>query len=505
VSECTSRYDADIDYEHEHEHEHEREHDWRPVRRPSGRAAVTLMEVVFAIGVILTGLVGIAALIPIAANNAKATMELDRSISESTSAAAIGEALALNDLNSLVIFDKPAAESEMYVIGDYAYAPSNALRTIRWKTDLQTNYDPPIGPPLPPLPPVIVLGKLESPGYGHHPLGSGLTSGICIDPLGMPDPNLASPFAAVNQNDSAFDYSRFPYYGERYNVLNEPNLQINNQTPPAATTPLWPMSPRMWRATLRSPLHTFSSTVLRHQLIQAATARNLFRGSGGISGLTSNQPEDPQSVLMSRTRLGGQVVDSAMDTSSQYTWFATLVPPFLGGNSFRQSIVVVRQRLAPVPQRAGDPLALQRANYTVESSRDNPSAERLTWVGDAIGFQGGAGGEVQLYGSQAVSDEVRSGEWVMLSRQPHVLTPTFQPRGPAVHRWFRVLRVGESEQVNNHAWPGGTHNVWRRWVTLAGPDWAFQDELSNTTPTDDTFCTIVTGAVSVIESEVLVQ
>ena len=62
------------------------------------------------------------------------------------------------------------------------------------------------------------------------------------------------------------------------------------------------------------------------------------------------------------------------------------------------------------------------------------------------------------------------------------------------------------QKLANYAWAGGTHNVWRRWVTLAGPDWAFQDEPAgtNTTPIDDTFCTIVSGAVSVVESEVLI-
>jgi hypothetical protein len=54
------------------------------------------------------------------------------------------------------------------------------------------------------------------------------------------------------------------------------------------------------------------------------------------------------------------------------------------------------------------------------------------------------------------------------------------------------------------SWPAGNQAVWSRRVSLAGPDWAFQDEPAGTniSPIDDTFMTIVEGAVSVIESEV---
>lgn len=485
------------------------------VCRDRHRRGVTLMEVIFAIGIILTGLVGLTALIPVAASNAQATIELDRSISESTSSAATGLVQAFNQLDSLVIFDKAAAGSTGLAF-PYWFVPSRQMRTIGWKTRTQSNYDPPFTVAVVP-PPRILIGKLETPGYGHHALGSGLTAGICIDPLGMPDPSLVNPSATVNINDSAFDYSRFPYYGERYRVLVPPNDAIDangSVGAPTGLTPQWPMGPRMWRATLKSPLAVtlpllppwqLERAVARHQLRPAAAIRSIFRGSGGLSPLPGAEPDDPRSVLMSQTVVGGSYVDSARDVSSSYTWFVTLAPPFLGGNTFRQSIVVVRQRQSAVPTRANDPLALQQNSYTVNGPEENPSSERLAWVGNWLGFNGGAGGEVLLHGSQAVSDEIEVGQWVMMSRQPHnTLAVPIVPTGPAVHRWYRVLRVGESEMINGLAWPGGgAPNVWRRWVALAGPDWAFEDGV--TTPVDDTFCTIVTGAVSVVESEVVIQ
>jgi hypothetical protein len=103
------------------------------------------------------------------------------------------------------------------------------------------------------------------------------------------------------------------------------------------------------------------------------------------------------------------------------------------------------------------------------------------------------------------------GEWVMLSRQPFDLTVTpHLPIGPAVHRWYRVLRVGEptygliTTDLGEGNWPtaAGDPRVWQRTVTLAGPDWSFGISSPNVELRDDTFCTIVTGAVSVSESEV---
>lgn len=469
-------------------------------RRSCRRAAVTLMECIFAIGVVLTGLVGLAALIPIASQNARDTIEIDRSISESTSASAVGVVQSFHDLDSLVMFDKPVQGSLANAAG--GYVPTNAMQTLESKLS---------NAPL----------KLESPGYMHMLANTGLTGGICIDPLGIPDlallttsfvtaPNVAQPFVAPVNTDSAFDYSRFPYFNERYNVLASPNEQIGD---PAAvnnatrTTP-WPMGPRMYRVTLKSPMFDSQNFMRRYQLMSPSITRNIFGGSNGLSNVDAPEKELPRGVLTETTLVGGNRLDAGRDNASDYTWFATLTPNFLGGDSFRQSIVVVRKRLAPVPRRVDDPFALQKTNYTIDDADDNPTSERLAWIDPetAIGFNGGSGGEVSVFGSQGVTDDISSNSWVMLSRQPHRITGpplTLRADGPAVHRWYRVISVGEAELTSNYAWAGGTNDVWGRRLSLAGPDWAFQDETTgNTTPIDDTFCTIIEGAVSVIESEV---
>lgn len=472
------------------------------------RCGVTLMETIFAIGVIMTGLLGLAALIPVASQNAQATMEMDRSISESTSAAAAGLARSFNDLDRLVIMDKASPGS----IGSFApppptpfhgYAPTRNLQTVSRKLALPDSR-----------------GKLETPAYRHHPEQSGLKAALCLDPLGVPELSLidvptTSGFFVDNVNltpqfvnpvnaDTVYDYSRFPYYSERYRVLTPPNASIGG----VGVAPNWPMSPRMWRCTLRSEMSPSVVNVRPWHIISTARARQLFQGFGGLVTLTHSEDQALRGVLIDRTTIGNRFVDAATSLASEYSWFATLAPPFAGDNPFRQSIVVVRQRELSVPQRDNDPAALSKNSYDIADAKDNPSGERLTWVGESIGFQGGVGGDVLLYGSEAINDEMNAGEWVMLSRQPHLLGPPVVPTGTAVFRWYRVVRVDEPESglVNNDfEWfgPASATPVWRRWVTLAGPDWIFQDGVVD--QRDDTFCTIVTGAVSVIESEVVLQ
>lgn len=492
---------------------------------PLRRRGVTLMECIFAIGVVLTGLVGLAALIPIASQNARDTLEIDRSISESTSASAIGLVQSFHDLDSLVIYDKSVTGSILVpeiprtIAGSLryfgSYRPTRSPQTVQAKLDQIVSIG---GVPTP-------VQKLESPGYFHMEINTGLSGGLCIDPLGMADlalmnsassfvdnPNSNPSFRAPETTDTAFDYSRFPYFSERYNVLSPPNDQIGGIPGPnmATLSNRWPMSPRMYRATLKSPLYDanpVTTGMFRFQLISPVASRGIFSSNSTLSGVESPDKESPRSLLTDTTLINSRLVDGGRDGADDYTWFATLVPNFLGGDSFRESVVVVRRRLPPVPRRIDDPLALRRTNYMVDDGDDNPSAERLTWIDPttAIGFSGGSGGEVTVYGSRAVNDQIDSNSWVMLSRQPHEVRsgPILAPTGPAVHRWYRVISVSEAEEIDAYTWPGGTHNVWARRLSLAGSDWAFQDETSgNTSPVDDTFCTIVEGAVSVIESEV---
>lgn len=474
------------------------------------RHGVTLMEVIFSIGVILSGLVGLAALIPIAVDNASATLELDRGISESVSAAANAVARDINSAEEIVIYDKPLQGSTGAAIPRFGYNPQNNVQSLAQILNSGAT-----------------LGTINSPGYRHSNSVQGIATGICIDPLGMPNLNLdggyvanatttgPNVFQAPTADDSAYDASRFPYYSERHNVLSPPNDAVGNVVNGNA----WPMSPRMYRATLLSSSVDPSVTVYRQpQLINPMAADRFFTSSGGVVSIGGSHKDDPDSLQTDSSVLSNiGLVDTGLVRSSRYSWMVTLSPPLFGGDLFRQSVVIIKDRRPEVPQRPNDVLALRKTFYGVEDADENPTSERLTWVGDWTGFSSASGGgDIQIFGSQSVDDEVVVGQWVMLSRQPHqVIGGNFQPVGPAVHRWYKVVRADKPVLVGDVAgvagWPHGNPAVWSRWLTLIGSDWSFRNgglqhaAPASDTAIDDTFCTIVAGVVSVIESDIRLE
>ena len=284
------------------------------------------------------------------------------------------------------------------------------------------------------------------------------------------------------------------------------------------------MGPRMYRVTLRSPLKSLRPSggteygfatapdhLLQPDLLPKAAIDRIFRSSGGIQTFASDLKDDPVSLQSTTSVVSDRLTDGSLTRATSYTWMATLCPSFTGGRSYRQSVIIIKDRLPPAPTRNNDILALQKNSYAITDADENPNQERLTWVGSNVGFSGGAGGDIRIFGSTAIDTDVLAGQWVMLSRQPHSVTGppvVLEAVGPAVHRWFRVLRVGELDLTTPSNFPhGGTGPTWSRLLTLAGPDWAFQDEAtgSNTSAIDDTFCTLISGAVSVVESEVVIN
>jgi hypothetical protein len=172
------------------------------------------------------------------------------------------------------------------------------------------------------------------------------------------------------------------------------------------------------------------------------------------------------------------------------------------------SIVIIRQRVVdvdyPVTAPSGTPYGPQ----------DNGVSERVAYVTAASGFSGGAGGTDHLTASNVTSLELAPNDWIMLSAQLS---------GRAEHRWYRVVATDAEPEIlipdsdtflepglSNLPAPSGvyrTGEVWRRRITLDGPDWSFNFQNAAGTPIatsdatfgDNTYATIVQGVVSVTE------
>lgn len=477
------------------------------------RDGVTIMEALFAIGVVLLGLLGLAAVIPIAARRAKQTLSSDRATADATAIlSALGPQQIL-DARSLFVMDEDL--NDLYLVRDVG--SGNVLaQTGRYQLEgLLSETKDPSPPPLNPSTANRFNPRhhsrtrsiFDSPSFSRivQRAASGVYGSVCIDPRFFPE-------SGVTTRTDAYRYGCFPYYDGRTNPLASPAAALNSTQ--------WNVSPRMWRAGMLAdpaqltdagfptvehytsfdssiPGHRILPRPARNQLAQLATqseVENKFLLDNDLVWQKSDKDRSLDIVpfFSAETTDSDGFSAGKRLANNRYSWIATITPPIDGGVTSEISIVVMENR--DVPDLAD----------VSNSAGGSPSQERLTWVGKAIGFSEGAGGDVQIFGTNQVSTELKTGQWVMLSRQAWD-APIYDgnivsgnaPIGPAVHRWFKVINVDEAIQSTT---PYTTQGVWSRWVTLAGPDWDFgRTGASGFLERESgTFCTLVDGAISVI-------
>ena len=425
------------------------------------RSAVTLIEVIFSIGVILIGLLGLLSILPLAGQRAQDSVGLS-----------VAPVLASNvqaELNAEKFFN------------------SNRLRSITTSNGLQPAW-------LDPEKKYTVLSPGESTGKGENedppvnllPISEGQTltepeylavvsevelgyrkiwnpqnrtgflaerirmPSFCIDPLYTSLTN--APSAA--ETESGCYGGCFPYYKQ----TNDPTIDPSTQGTAGLANA---RQPRMFRVgvTVRSnnAVKPFRNVTSGLRLTERQDDLSLTRPTdktlpaqfglkSGITKVTSN----------------GLVYDRRIP-SGEYTWLAT-VNPLRGGVYASVSVVVLRKRV-----RAFNPWPLNTAPATPNG---NPIDERIAFVSFANGFEGGAGGVVHLISSANTVSNLKSGDWLMLSRFSSTGRDSNTQLDTVIdhHRWYRVVNVGtQAEELPNSPWG----EVWRHKVTLDGPDWSF--------------------------------
>ncbi len=432
------------------------------------RSAVTLVEVVFSIAVILIGLVGLVSVMPLAGYRAQEAVTM--SIGASFGDAVLKEIQMRRWIRNLALIDYSTLEAVKYEPG-LTTGPSLTL------TD--ANADPNLHPKI---------------------------SAVCIDPLYIADRvDQNEPFLSViGYNDAVF-----PYYASTplNAATHDPLLNPSEPNPVASPgTNTWPTAqPRMRRVGFGSlsgftrPF-TFPDTLI----VGLEQARTIVESQNDV---VFTRPKDRSENARVNGLQAGGLEYGRRAPSGEYSWIATISP--LPGNRFASvSVVVTRNR-----DRARDYPSTPETD-----PRDNGVNERIAYVTFASGFSGGAGGTVHLTSSANTATSLVAGDWVMLSRRiPTVPTPP-PPQLPYVdfHRWYRVVAVdGEPEEFTPLSStlletggaplpdPGFARTpVWRHKVLLDGPDWSFGFPVPGSadgTFVDNTFATIMTDVVSVTE------
>lgn len=413
------------------------------------RHGISLIETLFAIGVLMVGMLGIAAVLATAGKNAVDSRTL-----------ASSQVLANSWLN------------EMYA--RRIQNPDNWVRPVFVGTNLQWQAVP--------------------------SLASNPNESYCIDPLGYANlPNFPTNSTAYSLPNSNYSAEYFPYYLPQLNPLIDPSMSRMS-----AAGADWNSVPRMMRVTFGVPASgSFLGTPAPGKL-----AEEIFASQNEIAELKSN--DTTRHVLRGYESVGASIQKTA--TRQEFSWFATLTPKENNGGVYSSdyilSIVVVknRDRLLEIPFPSAAGLGDPRS---VPSSETIAWVVPLsTGTMPSGGFNGGGGGRVLLVGSAATESHTAAGQWIMLSRYNAALGRGVFSwyRIAACDQEARLMTVGSIPTeygVTGLNLPFGagsaTLPVWVREVTLAGRDWGMYSALGNAGDVQVSVATIVRGAVNVHE------
>ena len=389
------------------------------------RRAVTLVEVIFSIGVVLIGLLGLLSILPLAGKRAQDSISLS-----------VAPVIA-NNVQTQLLANHFLSDDRLGAITFGAIDPQAVGET---NPDLQG------GPEFPATFPLNYYQQVL-PGIDPPPV----TPSFCIDP--MCASLMASPYNATTPN--SYYVGCFPYYKQTHDPMKDPS---------SGNSTSWPTrQPRMFRVGVKEDS---SSTFSR--FINVTEALRLTENQDDLLITRGTDKSLPATLSSGQIApVAGGLEYGKRIPSGEYTWIAT-VNPLPGGVYASVSVVVIRRRL-----RSFDASSNTTPPATAEG---NALGERLAYVTYANGFKGGAGGIVHLTSNANTIPKILPGSWIMLSRFSQIATDKLID----YHRWYRVISVDGTEE----RFPGGTvydnatgsaftNNVWRQKVTLEGPDWDF--------------------------------
>lgn len=473
----------------------------------SPRYGLSVIEVLFAMGVAVIGLLGIASLIPLSGKNAADSLHMSEAAAYSNDWYSEFTARGLNVSGSWIMYR------------DFGTVGSQ-------------NFNKQLGTTLP------VRGCTPASPTMLRELGR---ESICLDPYFLSRANLQSATYGNLAADQSNWYrpAVFPYYQDTYNPLVDSAFV----TAPGLA---WDAQPRMVRVTLpRENEATTPAALIDLLPISIRGLEQTFLSTDDLA-TTLDVPAlniDDKDETIPPMRVGQS--NQRFASTNHYSWLATMSPaepiPALSTEStifYTVSLVVVHNRELDVFDPAAN-VATRRNAGDPARVEDKPQGERLMWVEPLSGdFLGGNGGRVRLIGNDGTDDNIRNGDWVMLARTYAAAAATGTTVRPfTAFRWYRIISVeqrasdtllttpplpyqlGTLAQVTDMGTatdPYGRtppNQCWGREVVLEGPDWSFGAPTltptisvvgSGATLTTPTTATLVKGVKTVIERVITV-
>ncbi len=379
-------------------------------RNPSiqKRRAVTILEVLFSIMIVMVGLVGIAALLPVALRQAGDSFALSRSAVMSSSIAqqVIGSELKNPALHNWLIPDD---------VGGGVFRIFDG-----------TNLN---GVPVSSSPLAATIG-----------LNTG--SGFCIDPLYWAAQPGASSGTVPNCAGAEGGYrrARFPYFREDFSPLANPDANFG-----ALPAPL--THPRMLRISLQpNGIGTIPLSTIAAQELCAS-------GDDFVAALNADR-EAPFVRLYSQA----SGTSAKVMSTNEFSWMVTLSPNEFGSPSYYTMGVVIFHR-----RDRGFLAGKATTQGVAYDATMPPDAERIflaTGVGMTPRTTGGSGFSVRLEANNAIDNKVKVGDWLMLSRYLSV-------GGKPVFRWYRVSAVSPAAAASSSTWERTVYVTGSDWAFSA--------------------------------------
>jgi hypothetical protein len=494
----------------------------------------------FALAIILVGMIGIAAMIPFAGRQAASSYNIAHGIAAGDNAVAVFNSHSITSptLNApwqLVddIYVSPAppfnptdtmGDSNLSVFESFPKLYEGDRTNFRFYSLYQYQYD--------------LLEGVMPPDRNRAALAQNraLGMGFCIDPLfwgqhvGVPLPlNFGDPPRKLYDRDwNNLRRTRFPFYHESYPTSMDPFASYSGN-------PLF-NTPRLTRVSIRDP-QTPLGTVNKGWLHLPAAIRMATssggdvsqisaekdRGRGPLRDFTLNQLRDANKIPMV-----GESILQASSSLSQQSWMATLTPsestpvvnplslpggvytpPFLPPmpfypESYDLAVIVFAKR---------DVRELVIEKYSDYASIGvAPSSERLARV-MAFGPESRTSGtfDMMLNSDSKVNAKVRIGDWLMLSRyvydDPTNLATTFPIRES--HKWYRIISVSGEDvfprrvRVAGAPWDWTLHEL--QVFKNAGFTAATVPPLDPTNPNTPMVATLLTDVINVFQRTVNVS
>lgn len=351
---------------------------------------VSLVEVIFSIGVIIIGILGVMSILPLAGRRAQDSVSMS-----------VGAAMG-DSLGAEILSKRWNQNGQLRIL-----TPAN--------TAVQSVVDTPVAPYTYTATPFTLPNQP-----------------FCIDPLLIRDGASVTPL----NDQSGFNTLYFPYFKPTHDPAIDPSITGAPQLAEVG-------GPAPLRRLIRVGLLRGPSTVSepRSNLLSASEA---FLVGERADDVRFTRPDDralPAIIAGDRaTNLPGSTGFGTRFGSGNYSWIATVVPEQTRGYA-TLSVVIIRNRLRDFDMPTTFPATIPERNA---------AAERLAMVSSPTGFVGGAGGMVTITSSLNIVSRMLPGQWVMLSGFTRDISSASPTAKMPVHRWYRIAALG-GDTVKNEA------------------------------------------------------